>query len=64
MNGKNEIFLKIRVFREKFRFSYSNHKIGTNLNNSEQLAAMQQHQIRIAKRIHHQRHLENFIIYF
>ena len=38
--GKNKIFLKIRIVREKFRFSYSNCKIGTNLNYSEWLAAM------------------------
>ena len=37
------MFIKIRIFREKFRFSYSNCKIGTNPNYSKWSAAMRMH---------------------
>ena len=44
IRGKNKIFLKIRIFRGKFRFLYSNCKIGMNPNNAKRLAAVYKYQ--------------------
>ena len=40
IRGKNEIFLKIQIFKEQFGFRFLKCKIETNSNNPEQLAVI------------------------